>query len=320
MRFAEHLILGRFTMTFKMKPCLFVALAIGVLSLPYGAYAQNADDTVGTMNQVNSLLPSDEELNAPQMGGAPAAVTPSPGQALNNTSDQDVFYDADALVPSSEMARRTPRNVDPNVEPASKWLIVTKNHAASSKQASLVSANRALKLGRDGAALEMFEVLLKKNSRDVNALMGRAVALQNLECYDEAIMAYDAVLDVRPDYKDARINKMGLIAQRYPAVALRQLTEMYQNNPDDVGVIAQLALTHAQLGDAQQALNYLGVVASKEPTNALHLYNMAIVADRAGMKKEAIEFYENALEVDTIYSGGRSLPRDTVFTRLAQLR
>lgn len=290
-------------------------MIMGCLALPMAGFAQTptSNAAANAINDVNNLLPNDGELSGP------SARAPNGGTS-GAIDDDDVFYDAESLVPTTEMSRKTPRNMDPRTEPGSRMMIVTSTRGASTTQANMVSANRALKLGRYDAALTMFETLLKRRKNDVYALMGRAVALQNLGRYDEAIMAYDDVLDVRPDYKDARVNKMGLVAEKYPSVALRQLMDMHESKPNDVGVLAQLALTHAQLGQVQQALTYLGVAASKEPKNASHVYNMAIVADRAGMKKEAIEFYEEALEIDTIYASGRSLPRETVFTRLAQLR
>ncbi len=47
---------------------------------------------------------------------------------------------------------------------------------------------------------------------------------------------------------------------------------------------------------------------------------MAVVADTAGSKKEAIQFYEQALEIDTLYGKGDAIPRSQIFERLAGLR
>ena len=57
-----------------------------------------------------------------------------------------------------------------------------------------------------------------------------------------------------------------------------------------------------------------------EPQNATHLFNMAVIADRAGERDQAIQYYEEALETDTLYSAGKSIPRESVFQRLADLR
>jgi len=57
-----------------------------------------------------------------------------------------------------------------------------------------------------------------------------------------------------------------------------------------------------------------------EPNNANHYFNMGIIADQAGATREAVQYYELALETDTIHGGGRTIPRDQVYTRLAQIR
>ena len=82
----------------------------------------------------------------------------------------------------------------------------------------------------------------------------------------------------------------------------------------------KLAVIEAKLGRYDDAIRYLGVAASLEPRNANHLYNMAVIADRAADREQAIKFYEEALEVDTLYGAGKSIPRENVFQRLAELR
>ncbi len=113
---------------------------------------------------------------------------------------------------------------------------------------------------------------------------------------------------------------LGLLGTRYPAVALRRLIDLYGANQSHVGLTAQLAVAYAKSGDMNSALRYLGVAASMDPQNANHIYNMAIIADRSDQTKKAVQYYEQALEVDTVYGGGRSIPRDAVYQRLARIR
>lgn len=95
---------------------------------------------------------------------------------------------------------------------------------------------------------------------------------------------------------------------------------MHDEYPGDVGMVAQIAVMQAKLARFDEAIRYLGIAASMQPKNASHLFNMAVIADRAGSKKEAIQYYEEALEIDTLYGAGRSIPREAVFERLALLR
>lgn len=302
---------------------------------PMGAI-ETVDEVLQEEPSAQNLLPEEEGVDAPDNtalevpegeipGGEITAGTGGPSdagsaEAESGITDEDVFYDAQALVPEGELGKRSHRALDPRTEPASRMILVRKNATGNSRQARLVSAERALKLGRESSALEIYNELYKKNKRDKQVLMGRAVALQKLGLTEEAIFAYEELLELEPGHVEARANMLGLMASKYPAVALRQLKDLRANNPDNVALVAQLGIAEAQLGNLDSAIRYIGVAASMEPNNASHLYNMAIMADQAGAKKEAIRYYEQALEVDSIYGGGRSIPRDAVYSRLAKLR
>ncbi|HRQ60400.1 MAG TPA: tetratricopeptide repeat protein, partial [Alphaproteobacteria bacterium] len=88
--------------------------------------------------------------------------------------------------------------------------------------------------------------------------------------------------EVQPKNTEAEVNMLGLMSQKYPAVALRRLEEMRKEKPAELGVVAQLAVTQAQLNNTQEALKYLAVAASMQPQNPGHVFNMAVIADRAG--------------------------------------
>jgi Flp pilus assembly protein TadD len=244
-----------------------------------------------------------------------------PALPVPEGADENLFFDAEALVPTGEMGTKGgPRKVNPALEPASKYIVVKKNYSADSKNAQLVAAERAMKLGRYESALEMYERMYETNKRDPNILLGRATALQQMDRGEAAVQAYDELLALRPDNVEAQINMLGLMAKRYPAVALRRLLDLRDAHPNNVGVAAQIAVVQAELGKYDEAIQYLGIAAGMEPNNAAHLFNMAVIADRTGAKKDAMKYYEQALDVDTVYGGGRSIPREAVFERLSQLR
>jgi Flp pilus assembly protein TadD len=299
-----------------------------------------------TPEQSNVAPPTDEKLASPEdvtaapvtppastapgtmdaAGAASAApdakdVAAIPALPAADKPDENLFFDADNLVPEGEMGTKSgPRKVNPALQPASKLIVVTKDYNKNSREAQLVSAERAVALGRYDSALEMYNAMYEKNNRDPNILMGRAVALQHLGQDEEAVHAYEELLDLRPDNVQAQVNMLGLMGQRYPAVGLQRLADLHNKNPDDVSIIGQMAVLSANMGNYDDAIKYLGVAASMEPHNANHLYNMAVIADRAGKRADAIKLYEDALETDTIYGGGRSIPRDAVYDRLARLR
>ncbi len=246
-------------------------------------------------------------------GTAAKPVPPSDKQSA------DVYYDG--RIPTGPMAAEAgPCKVDPQLEPASQLVIVKKAYDATNPEALLASANRALQLKRYDSALEMFSQLYEKNPRDPRILMGKAVALQNSGMADTAIKTYEELLDIAPNNADAMLNMLGLLRQQYPSVALRRLLDLHDRHPNNPGVAAQVGITQADLGNPQDAMRFLGIASTLEPRNAQHLFNMAIVADRAGDFKGAIKYYEQALELDAVYAGGRSVPRETIYDRLAVLR
>lgn len=255
-----------------------------------------------------------------------AELIPPPSEAQlllpeEDVYDDNLFYDADALVPTGEIGLKGgPRKVNPSVEPASKYIVVRKNHSSGSRQAKIVSAERAMSLGRYDSALTFYDELYARSKSDPNILLGRATALQQLGRDEAAIQAYEELLELRPKNVESQVNMLGLLGKRYPSVALRRLLDLQDRHSQNVGITAQIAVIQAALGRYDEAVRYLGMAASIEPNNPTHIYNMAVIADRSGNKTEAVKYYEQALEVDTVYGGSRSIPREQVFERLARIR
>lgn len=271
----------------------------------------NSDQNSATgMESINDIPPGTSVSEDPGAIAGPTAVS----------ADSDAFFDAESLVPQGEMSKGAPRKVDPSLQPGSKLITVRKNAPSDSKVAQLVSAERAASLGRYDSAYEMYEILYKKNKRDPRILMGKALTLQHLGRFDEAMASYEELENLQPQNIDVKINMLGLLSTRYPAIALRRLVELHERNPSSVGIVAQIAVTQANLGDFQAAMRYLGMAASMDPKNASHLFNMAVIYDRTGEKTQAVNYYEQALELDSIYGGGRTIPRDSVYERLAEIR
>ncbi|MCB9973340.1 MAG: tetratricopeptide repeat protein [Rhodospirillales bacterium] len=237
---------------------------------------------------------------------------------IDSENDPDVFYDS---VPVRRGVQPTaPEKVDPITRPAGKIVHVSKDFEADEDQAILVSAKRALALGRYDSALDFYEQLYKKNPRDARILMGKAIALQNLGHVQTAIKAYEELLNVQPDNLEAEVSMLGLVKTRFPAVALKRLLALGAKHPNEAGLSAQIGMSYAEMGNVRDALRYLGSAVSLEPNNAFYYYNMAVVSDRAGNLKDAIKYYEEALSKDTLYGGGRTVPREVVYERLSVIR
>ncbi len=300
----------------------FVCFTVAIPSA-YSAFAQDDGGAIGTVDSSSIISPDDAYLenaddDVPVASNSSGTI--SAPSAIAEPEINDDFFDANDLVPQGEMVRSAPVKVNPRTQPASKYIIVSKNHEAGSKDAQLVSAERAMQLGRYDSALQLFDNLYDINKKDSRILMGRAVVLQKLGRFDEAMGMYEKLSKIEPDNIDVKVNMLGLLSTRYPSVALRRLLDLHEKNRSNVALTAQIAIAYAKIGDAESALKYLGAAASMEPNNANHLFNMAVIADRSGDLKTAASYYEKALEVDTIHGAGRSIPRDSVYERLAQIR
>lgn len=307
------------------------AVSAPVVPSPSGADATQGGVKTGAVIDVPSSVPAPSApLSPPKKAAAPMDVAGGDqGQAQTKlvtkpevSPGDDSYYDSLPLPPSTALERKTagPREVDPKLEPASKFVVVTKDADANGFEALLVSANRALSLGRYDAAIDLFDQLCRKNGRDRRALLGRAVAFQKAGRDEAARAAYDEFLKLDPDNREAQINRLGLVAKDYPAVALRQMLDLRKKWSDDAGLAAQIGLAQARLGNDQDALEYLGIAASLDSSNASHIFNMAVVSDRLGNKDQAVKLYEQALQIDSVHGGGRSIPREVVYDRLSVLR
>ena len=242
------------------------------------------------------------------------------GEAQPIEEEPDVYFDSASTGLSDVVQDIAPVKVDPRQQPGQSFIIVKKHSEAGSYESRIVAANRALKLGRDASALSMFESLYKSNPRDPRVLMGLAVSQQKSGFKASAIKTYEELLRRAPNNHEAMVNMLGLMKDQYPEVALRKLMHLHEHNPHSPGVAAQIGMAHAKMGRYKEAMRYMGMALSLEPNNATHSYNIAIVADSMGEKNDAIGYYEEALQIDAMHGASRSIPRQVVYDRLAELR
>jgi len=246
------------------------------------------------------------------------AVTPAKPKQVRPT-----FFDSeDIKFKEKEFKDKTATGIIPTSKPAdpSKVVVVRKAVKADSQQARIVAAQRALALGRYESALRMYDALYDLNPRDPNVLAGRATAMQKLGRFDESIIGYEELFEVDAGNVEAQVNMLGMMSEKYPSVALKRLKMLHEEHPDNVMIVAQMGIAHGRLGSYEDAITALGMAASMEPRNAEHIFNMAVISDRGGYHDEAMAYYEQALETDSIYGASRSVPRDAIYERLVLLR
>ncbi len=240
----------------------------------------------------------------PTTGDAPPppALKPLAPEAERAPADGPV--NVDALVAAQEEARtpeagREPILIErsqrrPSSEVSRMVTVVNESDYVRDRHAA---ARRTLGAGQTEGALTIYEDLLGRYPNDRLALLGKANALHRLGRIGDAIRVYEETLSRYPDEMAALTNLLGLIGRQSPQNALGRLRRLYRVNPGFGPVAAQLALIHAQLGDDGNALRYMKEAVALEPRNVVYQVNVAIMADRAGDKREAVRAYERTLEL-----------------------
>lgn len=278
----------------------------------------------GSDDTMNDLVNRNTTSVTPNVLPSPVQKSGSTYKVGENAAQKKVkptqYYDSGVNVPKSTLETAVgPRQVDPVVEPGSKFVVVNGVTRVDSQEALLQTANRALSLERYEAALDLYNKLYEKNKRDPRILMGRAVSLHKVGRMNAAIQAYEELMDLDENNISAMVNLLGLLKEQYPSVASRRLQELQAKHPENASLAAQLGVAEGDLGNYEAAIRYLGIAASIEPNKAQHYYNMGIISERAGKVSGAIDAYQKALDVDAVY-GINAIPRELIYDRIAILR
>lgn len=161
----------------------------------------------------------------------------------------------------------------------------------------------ALVRGSYDTALGFYEAALKDEPSSVLALLGRGTALQKLGRGGDAQGAYDQVLKLDPQNREALANLTAIVAERSPQEALARLQELEREYPSFSPIKAQIGLAYARSGAMQPALEYLRRAIALSPSATLYHYNLALVQDHLGQREQAIASYERVLD---FMAGGAS--------------
>lgn len=190
---------------------------------------------------------------------------------------------------------------------------------AMDTQATLAEAYTDLVRGNYGGALERYSAVAEREPVNVAAHSGRAAALHKLRRLPEAQAAYEKVLALQPDNREALANMIALIGDSAPRDAIRRLEILQAQAPDFSPVPAQLGMLHARLGDVDRAAAALRRAIALSPENPLYHYNLAVVTDRAGRRADAARAYEQVLRL--IESGAAAgIAAQPIRERVAFLR
>lgn len=179
---------------------------------------------------------------------------------------------------------------------------VTVREVSKTARSNAASGYDALIRGSYDMALGFYDDALKEEPNSILALLGRGAALQKLGRGQEAQGAYESVLKLDPENREALTNLTAVAAERAPQEALTRLLDLERQYATFSPIKAQIGLAYAKLGSLQQALDYFRRALALAPDTVMYHYNMALVLDHLGRRDQAVVSYERVL---ASISGGR---------------
>lgn len=196
---------------------------------------------------------------------------------------------------SEDGSKKTAKNLNLSVKEAS-------SDDKASIEKKMMLAYRALISGQRAAAISIYKDIIKAKPDNIEAMFGLASAYQKNLQNEQARSIYVEILQKKPDHKDALNNFLVLVADDSPDDALIELQKLERINPKFSPIPAQIAMIYIKKNDLNSAERNLRRAISLSPNAVKYKYNLAVILDKMGKYKPAIEFYKdvvNAAENDS---------------------
>lgn len=288
--------------------------------------------------------PPKEDLPMPRMTEAPAApvaapaATPAeaaPAAAAPASNAEKAIVENAAMLDqlsapapgtAADPAARGQKVTDILGKPAivrtlpDSYVVVRKEKDGGALDSRLKTARSALIQNRDMAALQLFNELYEDYPRDNRVLMGRALSMQKMGQFDQALMAYEDILGNDPKNLEALTNMLGILKMQNAGLAVEKLTELREAYPFNADIVAQLGVAHAGMKSYTEAMKYFDMAEALEPGSAYVLYNKAVLYDRMGNQQQAATLYRQLVRMAAEGSLREPVPLEAVRRRLATMR
>ena len=153
--------------------------------------------------------------------------------------------------------------------------------------------------GKDEEAIQAFDKVLEIEPNNVNALFNKGYSLTNLEKNEEAIHFFDKVLEINPHHFDAQFNKgysLGELGKHNETV--EAYDKALEIEPNDVNALYNKGHTLNKLGKHKEVIEVIDKALKIDPKHAFALVVKGISQSALGSKKEAIKTYDKVLKID----------------------
>lgn len=169
----------------------------------------------------------------------------------------------------------------------------------------LEQAYEALLNGNTDTAVTIYRDILSADPLNEQALFGLATTYHRMGLFEEARPVYGKLLALNPNHTEALNNFLALVGEESPEAALKIMERLAEKNPEYSPIPAQMAILCQKIEDMECAVHHMRKAYSLSPENLVYLYNLAILYDKKGDKREAAAIYKQLLEA---YERGQDLP------------
>jgi Flp pilus assembly protein TadD len=275
----------------RFSPRLLLTLGGAILLLGSGAYLW-----LGTAEKTVSppAIPPKPAALAPSVPAPPTeAVQLEPAPSGEPQGQQSASTPAASAPPPSPQPRETP--------PASPVRIEREHIELLDPQ--LRNAYQAYRSGKLDEAQQMYLDLYRKDAQNADALLGLAAIAQQRGEYQLAAQYYAGVLRIDPRNAAANAGMASLNEEDDDnnESRLKLLLREQGNSAVLHFALGNLYAGQSRWGEAQQA--FFNAV-TLEPGNAEFAYNLAVSLDHLGQAKPAVQYYQRAMQLDTLHSAG----------------
>ncbi len=278
---------------------------------PAGAKATTPTDAELAIVQNAAVI---DQLSQPAKPAAAKPATAPTGAPFDPNAPKPQVSDSMKTV---EQLLETPAIIRPV---PNGYVTVRKESDAGDIDSRLSAARTALAENRNAAALQLFDDLHQTYPKDKRIMMGRAVSLQKMGQTDDALAAYEDVLNRDPKNVQALTNMLGLLKVKDPQLALEKLQQLHDAYPYQADITAQLGVAYASTGAYPEAAKYLDMADSLKPGSAYVMYNRAVLYDKMGRSKDAGFLYRQIIRMSADGTLDQQLPIDIIRRRLSTLQ
>ena len=255
------------------------------------------------------------ELNPSQPQVAQRPVTPPPAAPISRPTQNPPLVASLAPAPEvvppkvAPVAIATPAQVKPftsikrRAAKATPGMSIAHTQETDSVMPTLLDAYQAYQRGDYVTATQGYRSVLEKDAHNRDALLGLGAIAQQQNQDETAVHYYQKVLllDPRDPVAQAAMSSYRTNAGEDSESHLKQLLGEQPNSSALHYALGNVFMQQSRWAEAQQS--YFNA-RTLEPNNPQFTYNLAISLDHLGQSKLALQYYQQALQLDAANTGG----------------